>query len=240
MKEIIFDSNSNIEREEKEILNDEEYFANLVANKYLNKEIVITPMFAVPLLHIKISNWQDKKDKLLELFESGKEWMNYLDTVNTTYTTSKHLKDKTQKEILERNNWNKHFSETIDDIFYEEKKIIYETFGNPEGFPNQTAKIEYAWFQEQKKGMFHGPHTHGCAPGRLGSVCFIEFDENIHTPTEFISPFPNILELEKDLIHREKNITSGSLIVFPANTIHYTLPNQFEESRIILSMNITV
>lgn len=237
MKEINFYSNSNL-KEEHQILNDEEYFANLVANKYLNKEIVITPMFAVPLLHIKISNWQDKKDKLLELFESGKEWLNCLDTVNTTYSTGKQLKDKTRKEILERNNWNKHFFETIDDIFYEEKKIIYETFGNPEEFPEQTAKIEYAWFQEQIKGMFHGPHTHGCAPGRLASVCFIEFDENIHTPTEFISPFHNILE--KDQIHREKNITSGSLIVFPANTIHYTLPNQFEKSRIILSMNITV
>jgi len=237
MKEINFYSNSDLEKE-NQILNDENYFANLVARKYLNKEIVITPMFSVPLLHIKMSNWEDKRNKLLELFESGKEWLNCVDTVNTTYEVHKHRKNKPQEQILERNNWDRNFFETIDNIFCEEKKIIYETFGNPEEFPEQTAKIEYAWFQEQTKGMFHGPHTHGCAPGRLGSVCFIEFDEKIHTATEFISPFPSVLE--NDQTHREKNITSGSLIVFPSNTIHYTLPNQFEKNRIILSMNMTV
>lgn len=239
MKEINFYSNHKPEQE-KQILNDEEYFANLVAQKYLNKEIVITPMFSVPLLHIKMSNWEVKKNKLLELFESGKKWLINRDTVNTTYELNRHRESKTEKENLERSAWDKHFFETIDDIFYEERKIIYETFGNPEQFPDQTAEIKYAWFQEQIKGMFHGPHTHGCAPGGLGSVCFIEFDENIHTPTEFVSPFTSTLNSNSDAIHVEKNVSSGSLIVFPSNTLHYTLPNNTEKSRIILSLNITV
>lgn len=239
MKQIIFDSNNDLQQKKK-IVDDENYFTNLVAQKYLNKEIVITPMFAVPLLHIKMSNWEVKKHKLLELFESGKKWLVNRDTVNTTYELNHHRESKTEKENLERSAWDKHFFETIDDIFYEERKIIYETFGKPEEFPNENAKIQYAWFQEQKKGMFHGPHTHGCSPGRLGSVCFIEFDENIHTPTEFVSSFTSNLNSNSDNIHVEKNVSSGSLIVFPANTLHYTLPNKSEKSRIILSLNIAV
>jgi hypothetical protein len=233
MKEVYFDK-------EKKLLDDESNFCNLVAEKYLNKEIIIKPMFSVPLLHIKMSNWEIKKKKLLELFDESKEWLVNRDSVFTTYELERHRKNKSQEQILQRQEWEKQFANIIDQIFYEERKIIYECFGNPENFPNKMAEINYAWFQEQKKGMFHAPHTHGNAPSSLGSVCFIEFDERVHTPTEFICPFLNNLEYNRKEVYVEKNISSGSLIVFPSNIFHYTLPSQDEKSRIIVSLNMTV
>ena len=49
-------------------------------------------------------------------------------------------------------------------------------FGNPENFPHKSVSIDYCWFQEQKKGMFHVPHVHGF--GGLSAVCFMDFDSN--------------------------------------------------------------
>lgn len=237
---INFSPKENIFERENKLLDDEDTFCTLVAEKYLNKEIIITPMFTVPLLHIKMSNWEVKKKKLLDLFHESKKWMVNRDTVLTTYELKRHRKNKSEKEILERNEWEEQFSKIIDQIFYEERKIIYETFGDPEKFPDKKAEINYTWFQEQRKGMFHGPHTHGTSPGSLASVCFIEFDEDIHTPTEFIRPFPDVIRYNSEETYVEKNISSGSLIVFPANIFHYTSPSQHEKSRIILSLNMSI
>lgn len=233
---INFSTEENIFEKENKLLDDEDTFCTLVAEKYLNKEIIITPMFTVPLLHIKMSNWEVKKQKLLELFETSKKWLVNRDTVFTTYDSEYKFEGENLKKI----EWEKQFQQTIDKIFYEERKIIYETFGDPENFPDKNAEISYAWFQEQTKGMFHKPHTHGYVPGTLGSVCFIEFDENIHTPTEFVSPVISTVNSKSNNIFVEKNISSGSLIVFPANIFHYTSPSQHEKSRIILSLNMSI
>jgi hypothetical protein len=240
MKKMHLDTEKDIFEQEKILLDDENNFCNLVAKKYLSKEIVITPMFSVPLLHIKMTNWESKKKRLLELFDESKKWLVNRDSVSTTYELGRHRQNKSKEQILERLHWEKQFSNVVDKIFYEERKIIYECFGNPENFPDKIAEINYAWFQEQKKGMFHAPHTHGNAPNGLGSVCFIQFDEKIHTPTQFISPFSNNLEYNFAETYAEKNISSGSLIVFPSNIFHYTLPSQDEKSRIIISLNMTV
>lgn len=233
---INFSPKENIFERENKLLDDEDTFCTLVAEKYLNKEIIITPMFTVPLLHIKMSNWEVKKQKLLELFESSKKWLKNENSIFTTYKSE----DEFEGENSERIEWEKKSHRIINEIFYEERKIIYETFGDPEKFPDKKAQINYAWFQEQTKGMFHKPHTHGFVAGSLGSVCFIEFDENIHTATEFIRPFPNTLKYNEGEVYIEKNISSGSLIVFPANIIHYTSPSQHEKSRIILSLNMSI
>lgn len=236
MKEITFYSDNN-SKEEKELLKDENYLTNLVARKYLNNEIVIKPMFTVPLLHIKMSNWDVKKQKLLELFSSSQKWLINRESVNTTYVNSIEYREKLQEEIVDREEWSIKFSETISDIFDEEAKIIYETFGNPQECPDKTATIGYSWFQEQKRGMCHAPHTHG--NGGLSAVCFIEYDQNFHTPTEFLSPYLNPAKGHNEL-YVEKNISSGSLIVFPSNIVHYTLPSESDKSRIILSLNISI
>lgn len=233
MKEITFYSNENANKE----LDDENYLTNLIARKYLNNEIIIKPMFTVPLLHIKMSDWDTKKQKLLELFETSQKWLIKRHTVNTTYVNSYEYKKRSTEEITTREDWEINFYEIISDIFYEEAKIIYETFGNPEENPNGIATIGYSWFQEQKKGMCHAPHTHG--NGGLSAVCFIEYDKNCHTPTEFLSPYLNPLKGHNEL-YVEENISSGSLIVFPSSIVHYTLPSESDKSRIILSLNMSI
>jgi hypothetical protein len=194
-------------------------------------------MFTVPLLHVKMSNWNIKKSILLDLFEKSQKWLIKRDTVNTTYINDYDCKKKTEEEISQLEFWDKNFCKTLFDVFYEELKIIYETFGDPENYPNKIANINYAWFQEQKDGMFHFPHTHGNVG--LSAVCFVEYDEKYHTSTQFLSPYLNPSKGHNEE-YFEKNISSGSLLVFPSNIIHYTYPNNSEKNRIILAFNVSI
>jgi hypothetical protein len=236
MKEINFYS-GNVPDQRKEIGNDEDYFINLVSQKYLNNEITITPMFSVPILHIKMSDWDNKKKQLLDIFYSGKDKLYNTKYVNTTYFDHSNEKYLSDEELKNLRTWEQYINESISDLLKEEKKIIYECFGNPTDYPNQTFLISSCWFQEQKKGMFHPAHTHGnCG---LSGVCFINYDENEHTATRFLSPYINAGEQESDY-YFPKDISSGSLIIFPSNIIHYTYPHDSEKSRLILSLNIKI
>jgi hypothetical protein len=234
MKEINFYS-GNVPDQRKEIGNDEDYFINLVSQKYLNNEIVITPMFSVPILHIKMSDWDNKKKDLMNLFFSSQDQLVCMGTVNTTYIAHENLECLSNGEVENILTREYYFAQSISNIFQEERKIIYQFFGNPTEHPQKTSTIDNCWFQEQKKGMFHPPHTHGL--GRLSAVCFVDYDENEHTPTEFLSPYI----ISSDITHHTpKNISSGSFIVFPSTILHYTYPHNSENSRIILSMNIKI
>ena len=236
MKEINFYSD-NVLEQNKEINNDENYFFNLVSSKYLNKEIVITPMFSVPILHIKMSDWDNKKKDLMNLFFSSQDQLVCMGTVNTTYIAQENLECLSNNEVKNIRTWEDDFVESVSNIFQEEGKIIYECFGNPTRYPQKTFNIDNCWFQEQKKGMFHPPHTHGLS--RLSAVCFVDYDKNEHTPTEFLSPYISSID-NRHHEYSPKDISSGSLIVFPSNIIHYTYPHNSENSRIILSMNIRI
>jgi hypothetical protein len=91
------------------------------------------------------------------------------------------------------------------------------------------------WFQRYTQGCFHTPHNHGAIG--YSSVCYIEYDEDEHTPTVFISPFAN--PKDGTLMHYfPQNIKEGTIIFFPSSITHYVLPNESKKIRIILSMNL--
>lgn len=168
-------------------------------------------MFAVPIVHIQVSNWKNKKKKLLDLFHSIK--MNYRDDVWTNYHDDNTAMNHDVKMILE------------EDII-EFHKII--------GF--RETQIASSWFEQSKTNNQHNVHTHG-AYG-YSSVCFIEYDKEYHTPTQFTAPFLNFLD--GNILSYSPKVDEGSLIFFPSSIPHYTFPNTSNKSRIILSFNLDV
>jgi hypothetical protein len=199
-------------------------YTELIASKFSNNEISVKPIFSIPFFTIsKLSNWQEKKNSMLKLFEEYQDKVVKRGSVLTSY-------------VDEEDNFSyKEFIEKISKILNEELHLIYEIFGS-EKYPYKKANILDAWFQEQKQHMYHGPHNHGM--GGLAAVCFLNYDENEHTPTQFISPYQNTLN-GYFLNHSEK-ISEGSMLIFPSNITHYTEPNQSKKSRIIFSMNVEV
>ena len=108
----------------------------------------------------KISNWQEKKYKLIELFYKTKPRI--YGNVITNFSSSQENKDLIIKEIIR--------------LFNDEINNLKEIIGS-EYF------LESAWIQEYQKDMNHGLHNHGVG---YSSVIYINFDKEKHSSTIFV------------------------------------------------------
>ena len=108
----------------------------------------------------KISNWQEKKDKLIELFHKTEPRI--YGNVITNFNSSQENKDLIIKEIIGL------FGDEINNL----KKIIGSEYF-----------LESAWIQEYQKNMNHELHNHGVG---YSSVIYINFDKEKHSSTIFV------------------------------------------------------
>jgi RNAse (barnase) inhibitor barstar len=175
------------------------------------------PEFNVPFYQIKVSDWENKKKRLLDVYSKVKNNLVCDDPVSFVYS-----------DFRNQDYYNNYFGE-ITEILDEELNE-FSVQSNLEQEVNITC-----WFQKYTEGCFHAPHTHGALG--YSSVCFIEYDENEHKPTRFISPIQNPMTGSL-MDYFPQNITEGTIIFFPAYLTHYVLPNDSKKIRIILSMNI--
>ena len=178
-------------------------------------------MFSIPFYKYKIENWQEKKQKLLEIcstidfknqeIEMRKNIGVNADNLYTDYGKNNPYTDKVA-EILK--------SELIkfkDDIKF------------------KNIEVNSAWFLQYYKSQFHSPHTHGTLG--YSSVTYIKFNKKKHQPTIFISPFNDPLG---NLIEYAPEVDEGNIIFFPSMLTHYVLPNKSNDIRIILSFNVNI
>ena len=175
-----------------------------MTNNYLNN------MFQIPLLHVEVSKWAEKKKKLIDLFNSLN--VGYDQTVWTNYHT-----DLTP------------LNETIQDILKEDIDKFNDSF-------QCSSIIGDSWFEKALKSDFHLPHNHG--PFGFSAVCYVKYDNKVHTPTEFVGPFSNFID-GCTLTHIPQ-VKEGSLIFFPASILHFTRPNTSNKERIVLSFNLKI
>lgn len=174
-------------------------------------------IFAIPLLHVKIQNWDEKKKTLLELFNK--------DENNFTFEKVGTVKNNffmDEEKYLE-------LSEIIQNLLASE----IETFN--EVFKIKKSKIMQSWFQIEEKFMYHPIHNHGY--GHFSSVCYIEFDKDKHSPTTFVAPAPDVVSGDISSFIPD-DIDEGSIIFFPSGLPHYSPGNKSEITRKILSFNI--
>jgi len=168
-------------------------------------------MFVIPLFHVEVRDWKNKKEQLKDICNRCN--LRDKDYIKTDFYD--------QKEIY------------VKDILYilnEELNI----FANHFNFKNFN--MRNAWFEDANKQNFHGVHNHGSHG--YSAVCYIDYDYNEHTATHFISPFNSFLD--GTTLYHAPNVNEGSLIFFPAVVNHYTLPNESEKERLILSFNLNV
>lgn len=176
--------------------------------------IKIENMFQIPYLQLKVDNWDVKKEILNDMMDAEGENLEYYITVMSSYDYASSQKNKKIQSLLET-----------------EINILKENFGF------NYCEVVHSWFQEEKKYMFHGAHNHGI--GTVSSVCYLEFDSEVHTPTVFISPFVDPLTGIYSEFSPE-DVESGTMIFFPSSILHYTHQNKSNISRKILSLNIDV
>ncbi len=168
--------------------------------------------FKIPFYQFKISDWENKKEKLLDLYYGTEKNLTNTDPNSNVYT-----------DFFGRDN----YVDVVSEIFYDDLVNFVKKIKSP-------CRISSAWFQKYIKGCFHSPHNHGALG--YSSVCFIKYDENEHQPTRFMCPFNS--HNGRMLEYVPENITEGTIIIFPAMLTHYVLPTSSDKERIIISMNI--
>ena len=175
--------------------------------------IPIKSMFSIPYLQLDVSDWDNKKKKLLDLMSK----CNLIDENSILKSSFYDESSKNQNELVES-------------IFKEELNQAKKSFG----FNHYS--IVYSWFQEQRKNMFHPLHDHGANNTSMSSICYIEYDSSEHSPTQFISPFVDSFTFSH--LDFMPQVNEGTIIFFPANVLHQTLPSPSDKPRKIISFNM--
>lgn len=168
----------------------------------------INTMFSIPILKFKIQDWNNKKKKLLEVLNSKTEEIEYGDSIHT--------------DFFKNNN-----TEFTKNFFREEIHAL-------EKFTKTAMTVGNGWFEVARKGNFHSVHNH--YPLGYSAVCYINFNKLLHSRIHFIAPFTNFID--GTALNYTPDIEEGDIIYFPSPLLHYTLPNEYEEERIVFSFNM--
>ena len=103
----------------------------------------------------------------------------------------------------------------------------------------QDLRVESWWYNINPKGAWNVPHTHpGCV---LALVLYLTDSGGLLT---LMSPH-DMRMLDNKTFGGEGDIVSmnakkGDVVIFPADLYHYVKPNQKEEDRISISMNLNI
>ena len=169
----------------------------------------IEPMFAVPIFHLYAEDWDRKKKLLQDISSQQKLKKDPGEYVKSDFRAAKA--DWSVIEPLIRDELRR---------FKEQVKV--------------DLQIDAYWFERAGKGDQHLLHNHGAAG--FSAVMYIDYDPEEHTPTQFVSPFDNVIGWVD--IYSPRDIRSGSVIFFPSFVHHYTLPCDSDKERLILSWNM--
>lgn len=174
----------------------------------------IQTMFQIDYFQFDVGGWEEKKKKLLDLMNERK--LDFFGGDNHTSYAS-NIEDTD-------------LSNQVKIILADELTKIQNILGF------EDYSINYSWFQEELKGMFHHLHNHG-SENKLSCVCYIEYDEKYHNPITFVCPYPGVFDGVTQYT-QPTNVKSGTIIFFPSVINHFTIPNKTNIPRKILSFNI--
>ena len=98
-------------------------------------------------------------------------------------------------------------------------------------------KVESWWYNINGQGHWNVPHIH--AGSDLALVLYVTDSDGL---LNLMSPHPMRLLDSEDYggegDHMRVNANKGDILIFPADLVHYVMPNQREEDRISISMNL--
>jgi hypothetical protein len=181
----------------------------------------LIPMFSVPLLHLKVEDWAEKKAALLEMYEKRSS-----EKEKFKIATGSESSLDVETDYHYNHDTGETYDQDISEIFKGELETLADTF-------ECGVEVCTSWFERAKTRKFHQVHNHGCQG--WSAVCFIQFDPKHHTPTVFLNPNLADTEICNTV---PPGVREGSIIFFPSYVLHYTAPNESDMDRIILSFNL--
>ena len=182
------------------------------------------PLFYVPFCHIQTNDWEYKKEQLL----------NILNEDNLLNIGSNGKSDTIRSDFgYQANNPNKAgmHNRKLLKIFEQEIGEFRQALGIGE------CKIRNSWFERGVQSEYHTIHNHG--PVGYSVVCYVEYDETVHTPTIFYGPFLNFINGDMN-VTKPQEVTEGDIIFFPSAIPHATQPSNSDIPRTIVSFNLDI
>ena len=178
--------------------------------------LVTQTLFEIRLMRYSISNWQEKKQKLLDLFDNSDMQLEEKQNCLSDYYTSSYRP--------------KYFDEWYNILLDDFNELIPNL-----NLPCASKESWSLWTQIYRKGDSFTVHNHGY--GKLSAILYFDFDHAKHTTTTFYCPFNNLINgsVEKNVI---SNIQEGDIIFFPSALAHECQVQTSDEFRRIMSFNI--
>lgn len=164
--------------------------------------------FWVPFWQIKVNDWPNKKQKLLDL----------VDWDDPECNTETHFTDYHSKS---------NYLDSFIDLFLSDLKLFSENF-------NQGVRIKEVWAQRYTGSHFMWPHTHG--PVGFSAILYAEFNSEVHNATTFYAPFESFSDGE--ILEHRPVVEEGEIIIFPSSILHFVEPSNNKEQRTIFSWNM--
>ena len=174
---------------------------------------MIHSLFSIPIAHYEIENWRTNKERIMNaLPQFGQE---HIDSNLEQYTDFFHQ----DEQLLPA------YADTVIAII--EPYLADFT---------ERRRIEFTdmWAQTSYKSQRHSLHNHGHSG--WSAVIYVDFDPQVHTATQFISPFNN--PWSGRLQTFQPPVKEGDMVIFPATVAHEALPNESDKPRTIVSFNL--
>ena len=175
----------------------------------------LTKLFPIPFVHLRIDDWEEKKPVILKVLSDCLFARKDDEFVDHDFYRPSHTYPY----------WN--------DI----KDLLLPTFAKFADIMGNDIHIKSYWTEKAKRGDTHLVHNHGALG--YSSVLYVDYDENEHTPTRLIAPYLSF-EQGSQITYDPPDVKSGSIIFFPSQLLHYTLPNNSNKERLIMSFNIGI
>ena len=182
-------------------------------------------LFGFPIHKVAVSDWENKKSKLLKLIDFSDTSDQYCDSCDT--------------DFYKYNNKAPYLNEFIGILKTDLEKLVDDYThifrDRYEGeCPFKTFDKWELWSQRYGKGQYHSAHNHGLM--NISCVLYVEFDDKLHFPTTFYSPNPNPYFGTIDKI--APPVVEGDIVTFPSVLLHESPASQTETPRTIMSFNI--
>tara|TARA_B100001996_G_scaffold367393_1_gene338987 strand:+ start:80 stop:655 length:576 start_codon:yes stop_codon:yes gene_type:complete len=182
-------------------------------------------LFGITIDLFSVTNWEDKKPKLLELVQFDDEDIESCSDCLTDYY---------------RYDTRPPYFDSFVEILWDDLDNIAQTFtqGLSDKYagecPLESVDKWQLWSQRYTKGQYHGAHNHG--NNNISCVLYLEFDETEHIPTTFYCPFPHPYY---GIIGKQTpSISEGNIVAFPSTLLHECPAQSSTTQRTIMAFNI--
>ncbi len=193
--------------------------------------IATAPIFQLNIHKYSITNWEEKKPKLLELLDFSN------DDVLQSEVQSDFFTGKGNPSYFDE--WINILKDDFNDIFNQGHVIaplpVATVDTNREHLLCTPKQQQWQlWSQSYNEGQYHSVHNHGI--GFISCCLYVEFDKNVHKATKFYSPFLDPMTgFSQETI---PEVDEGDILLFPSTLLHEATINTSKVKRTVMAFNI--